>query len=380
MASRPVVGGAGAACTVRAPGRVNLIGEHTDYNEGFVLPAAIDRFAWATAVAREGRRIVVHSENLRDTVTIDLDATGGEGEPRGHWSGYPRGVVRSLAAAGVRLRGAELRLSSDVPVGAGLSSSAALEVAIAHALLCVAGETLDPRRVAALCQRAEHEFVGTRCGIMDQMIACLGRAGHALLLDCRSLEASAIALPAEVKLVLCNSRVAHQLAAGEYNLRRTQCEAGARALGPGESGAWALRDVTPELLESRRGRLDPVVFRRCRHVVGENLRVQALADALRRGDLGRVGPLMAASHASLRDDFEVSCPELDLLVAIAAPLEGVYGARMTGGGFGGCTVNLVHDAALGAFRHRIAREYARTTGRALEILVCEAAGGAEQVG
>jgi galactokinase len=369
--------GAGAV-VVRAPGRVNLIGEHTDYNDGFVLPAAIDRFAWVAAVARPDRKLIVQSENLGDTVTLDLDER--DAVPRRDWSDYPQGVARALLEEGVPLRGAQLRLSSEVPLGAGLSSSAALEVAVARALLEVSGAALPPERVARLCQRAENDFVGARCGIMDQMISVLGSEDHALLVDCRSLEHRAVPLPAGLKLVLCNSLVRHDLASGEYNRRRAECEEGVGILAASLGREVpALRDVAPSELAAARDRMPDVIYRRCRHVVAENRRVLETVAALERGDLASVAQAMAASHESLRDDYEVSCPELDALVDLAGGCAGVHGSRMTGGGFGGCTVSLVESASVGAFRHRVAAGYRRAFGRSPEIVVAEAAAGASAV-
>jgi galactokinase len=280
-------------------------------------------------------------------------------------------VARALLDDGVALPGAVLRIASEVPLGAGLSSSAALEVSVARALLALAGRQLEPERVALLCQQAENEFVGTRCGIMDQMVASVGRPGHATLLDCRSLGHRAVRLPAGLRLVVCNSMVRHQLAGGEYNRRRAECEEGVRILASDRGSAvQALRDVEPIDLAASRERMSDVVYRRCRHVVSENRRVLELVGALERSDLASIAALLADSHASLRDDFEVSCHELDLLVEIATATPGVYGARMTGGGFGGCTVNLVEEGALAEFRHRVAARYRQASGRIPEILVC----------
>src|SRR5581483_4887834 len=324
--------GAGAVL-VRAPGRVNLIGEHTDYNDGFVLPAAIDRFTWMAAAARDDRKVVLHSESVGETVTFDLDEPSAP--RRRNWSDYPHGVARMLLEAGVALRGAQMRMASDVPIGSGLSSSAALEVSVARALLAVAGADLPLERLALVCQRAENEFVGTRSGIMDQMASCFGREGEALFLDCRSLAHRGIAVPGHLKLVICNCLVKHELATGEYNRRRAECEEGVRILAAATGrDIRALRDVDAAELAAHRDRLSDVVYRRCRHVVLENRRVLEFVAALDRNDVAATGRLMAESHASLRDDYEVSCRELDVLVEIAASSPGVHGARMTGGGFG----------------------------------------------
>ncbi|HTF32293.1 MAG TPA: galactokinase [Myxococcota bacterium] len=367
----------GEARLFRAPGRVNLIGEHTDYNDGFVLPAAIDFQTFSAAARRKDRCLRIHSENLGETVTFDF----GEGAPRrrGHWSDYPLGVAATLARDGHALTGADLLLYGEVPPGAGLSSSAALEVATALALIAVAGLELRPIETARLCQRAENEFVGTLCGIMDPFVSRLAQAGHALLIDCRALEGRAVPIPDAVRLVICNSGVRHALASGEYNARRAQCEQGVRALAEVNPRVRALRDATLETLEENRGRIPPVVFARCHHVVSENQRTLEAAAALERRDLAALNPLMAASHASLRDAYEVSCRELDVLVDAAAPLEGVFGARMTGGGFGGCTVNLVRADAVPAFREGVTQAFERATGRKPKIYESSAAAGASEL-
>jgi len=362
------------ALAVRAPGRVNLIGEHTDYNGGFVLPVALDRATWVAAVPRSDRKLVVQSEDLVETVALDLDEV--DPAPRGDWSDHPQGIARALLAAGLPLRGANLRVASEVPIGAGLSSSAALLVAVGRALLALAGAALDPVELALLCRDAENRFVGTRSGVMDPMASLLCERGCALLLDCRSLGHRAVRLPPGLSLVVVDSGVRHRLADGEYNRRRRECEQGVAALARDRPGPASLRDVSPGELAAARDRLDPVAWRRCCHVVDENRRVLECVVALEALDLDRVADLMARSHASLRDDFEVSCPELDLLVAAATDLPGVHGARMTGGGFGGCTVNLVEHAAVDGFRHRIASAFRRETGGTPAILVCEASDGA----
>jgi len=364
----------------RAPGRVNLIGEHTDYNDGFVMPAAINRDCQVAAAVRSDRRLHIRSANLAKDFEIELDA---HVQPAGNWTDYPHGVAVMLLREGIALPGANLLIHGDVPLGAGLSSSAALEVACALALLDLAGAgtRMDRMQLALLCQRAENEFVGARCGIMDQFIACHGRAGHALLLDCRSLQYRALPLPADVHLVVCNTMVKHAIAGGEYNQRRAQCEEGVRLLAQAIPGKQirALRDVTLAELERERTRLPELVYRRCRHVVTENERTQAAAKALEAGDLAEFGRLMAASHASLRDDYEVSCPELDLMVGLAKREPGVLGARMTGGGFGGCTINLVQARHSEQVQQSLARKYEAQSGRRPEIYACRAAAGAARL-
>jgi len=357
----------------RAPGRVNLIGEHTDYNDGYVMPVAIDRFTTVTAEVRPGRRLTVQSAAFEGGVEIDLDAPG-EG-PAGTWSDYVRGVAAVLERKGHRLRGADLAIGSNVPLGAGLSSSAALEVSTGFALLDLANHAIDRTALALACQQAEHEFAGTRCGLMDQFIACHGRAGHALLLDTRTLDAVWLPLPADVQVIVCNTMTRHSLASDGYNERRADCEAGVRALAVRMPRIRALRDVTYSDLDANRDVLPDRVYRRCRHVVTENGRTLSAADALRDGDLARFGVLMGASHASLRDDYEVVTRELDVMVEAAMEVEGTIGARMTGGGFGGCTVNLVRAEAAADFVARVRDTYAARTGRTPEIYACVASDG-----
>jgi len=361
----------------RAPGRVNLIGEHTDYNDGFVMPVALDISTWARVSPRDDRRLQIYSENFDEEVEVDLDDS--QLAARKHWSDYPIGVAVMLDRAGHRLHGARLEIRGEVPIGSGLSSSAAIEVATACALVANAGLQVDKRELARLCRQAENEFVGARVGIMDQFVSLFGQAQHALLLDCRSLEFKLLPLPDNVRLIICNTMVKHELASSSYNERREQCEAGVKHLAQFLPDVKALRDVSIEQLEQYRGGLSEVVYRRCRHVITENARVLAAGDALARGDLREFGKLMAASHQSLRDDYEVSSDELDLMVELAEKIEGVYGARMTGGGFGGCTVNIVAEDHADVFQSTVAREYERITNLQPEIYVCTVANGAEEV-
>jgi galactokinase len=356
---------------------VNLIGEHTDYNDGFVMPAALDFSTWVRLAPLEQHRLQIFSENFNEEVAVDLDDP--KIAARGHWSDYPIGVAVVMERAGYRLRGAQLRIRGDVPIGSGLSSSAAIEVATACALAANAGLKIDSRELALLCQRAENEFVGARVGIMDQFISLFGRAQHALLLDCRSLEFKLLPLPDNVRLIICNTMVKHELASSAYNERRAQCEEGVRVLARDYPNVKALRDVTIEQLEAHRSELSEVVYRRCRHVITENARVIEAGEALEDHDLDRFGKLMAESHVSLRDDYEVSADELDLMVELAAQLEGVYGARMTGGGFGGSTVNLVREEKAEEFRARVAEGYEQMMKRKPEIYICSAGNGAEEV-
>lgn len=360
----------------RAPGRVNLIGEHTDYNDGFVMPAAIDLYTYAAIKPRDDRTLCIHSENFSESCEFDLD----EPAPiaREHWSDYVRGVAVILELAGYRLRGADLAIKSDVPIGAGLSSSAAIEVATGLAMLDNSGIEIDRVELAKLCRQAENEFVGMRCGIMDQFISCCGKSRTALMLDCRSLEYRSLPIPSNVRLVICNTMVKHELAASEYNTRRAECEAAVRHFAGRLPGVRALRDVTVDDLASLGGELSAALMRRCRHVISENARVAKAANAFELGDLDALRPLMAESHRSLRDDYQVSCEELDVMVELASQVEGVYGSRMTGGGFGGCTINLVNADRVAQFKESITRGYQQATGILPQVIVCSAADAAAQ--
>ena len=361
----------------RAPGRVNLIGEHTDYNDGFVMPAAINFSTSVTYQPLAERRIEFYSENFHEKIVLDLDEL--PREKRYHWSDYVVGVALMLEQAGHRLTGASLSFSSDVPIGSGLSSSAAIEVATAFALNAASSLQIERKELAKLCRRAENEFVGARVGIMDQFVSLFGEKDKALLLDCRSLDYKLLPLPADIQLLICNTMVKHALASGGYNERRAQCEEGVRELSKVWPGITALRDVSLVELEQQRDVLRPVIYSRCKHIVSENERVLASAAALERSDLGGFGTLMNESHRSLRDDFEVSCAELDLMVELARRVEGVYGARMTGGGFGGCTVNLVARDRVEQFKLIVGPGYQKATGLKPEIYVCQAMKGAEEI-
>jgi len=363
----------GRARVYRAPGRINLIGEHTDYNDGFVMPAAIEFYVWIAIAPRNDRKLLLHSINFSETVEIDLQ---GGVAPRNHWSDYVSGVAVMLEQAGHHLQGANLLIRGDVPIGSGLSSSAAIEVASGLALLENSGLDVDRLELVQLCRRAENDFVGARVGIMDQFISGCGQAGHALMLDCRSLEYRLLPLPRELSLVVCNTMVKHELASGEYNTRRAECEEGVRLLSGSLPGIRALRDVTLAELEAQACILPEIIYKRCRHVISEDARVSEAAAALEQGDLETFGALMAESHRSLRDDYEVSCAELDLMVELAVQQEGVYGARMTGGGFGGCTINLVRTDAVDEFQSQIGAAYEKSTGLAPQIFVSPAAEGA----
>lgn len=363
----------------RAPGRVNLMGDHTDYNDGFVLPAAIGFHCWTAISGRADRDFLIFSENLQDTAVLRDGQEAGDALPR--WSRYPHGVIRELRNLGYDISGANICISSDVPIGAGLSSSAAIEVSSAYALLGLFRHRIEPLRVALLCQKAENDFVGTRCGIMDQFTSCHGQAHHALFLDCRSLEYRTIRIPDPFRLVICNTMAGHQLGSNEsqYNVRRDECLEGVRRLGRVFPHVRALRDVTLAQLEKHRELLSDTLDKRCRHVITENDRASQMASALERNDRLLMRDLMHASHISLRDDYEVSCPELDLLVHLAGQQEGVYGSRMTGAGFGGCTVNMVVADLVAKFQDRVSAAYLAETGRKPEIYVCEASDGAGAV-
>jgi galactokinase len=361
----------------RAPGRVNLIGEHTDYNDGFVLPAALDVATTAAIAPRRDRTLRVHSLMMGETVDFDLDEPNPKA--RKHWSDYVRGVAWVFESAGHRLTGADMVIDSTVPLGAGLSSSAAIEVATGYALLRNSGLTVDLTRLALACQKAENEFVGMRCGIMDQFIACHGAEGHALLIDCRSLDRRLVPIDPGVRLVISNTMVHHQHAAGEYNLRRHDCEEGVRRLSAALPDIKALRDVTLVDLERHKDLLTPVIYRRCRHVVSEDERTVRAADALAAGDVALFGRLMNESHVSMRDDFEISCREVDQMVALNQAVEGVFGARMTGGGFGGCTISLVEAAAVDRFRETVARDYEGATGIKPQIFTSTAGAGVGEI-
>jgi galactokinase len=358
----------------RAPGRVNLIGEHTDYNDGFVMPAAIDFSCYSAIRSRSDRTLSVYSQQFQENIEFNLDRLGGP--PKKHWTDYVRGVAAVLRDEGYPLKGADLLIDGQVPIGSGLSSSASIEVSSALALTSLGGITVPLGTLARLCQRAENAYTGARCGIMDQFVSCFGRQDQALLLDCRSLEMTYLALPPNVGLVICNTMVRHELAAGEYNERRASCERSIEAIRKFLPNIRALRDLTLEDLEKYRSLLPEIDFRRCRHVITENARVIDAKEALRHVDLARFGQLMYQSHNSLNHDYEVSCRELNLMVSLARNIPGVYGARMTGGGFGGCTINLVEREVVPEFQTSVAREYEKLTDLSPQIFASSAAGGA----
>jgi galactokinase len=361
----------------RAPGRVNLIGEHTDYNDGFAMPAAIEFYCWVAVGSREDRKLSIYSEEFSAAADADLDSESHQ--PSKTWSDYPVGVALQLEQAGFRLRGANLLIESEVPMGAGLSSSAAIEVATALALADQSGWSPDRVQLAQLCQKAENEFVGARVGIMDQFVSLHGQEDHALMLDCRALSFDSLLIPDSVKLVISNTMVKHELASSEYNRRRSECEEAVRRLAEVLPGIRALRDVSLEQLERHRDVLSEVIYKRALHIVTENARVLDSAEALRSGDIARFGMRMAESHRSLRDLYEVSCRELDLMVDLAYQQRGVFGARMTGGGFGGATINLVDARYAGEFKEKMAKAYQKETGLVPQIYICKPAEGASAV-
>lgn len=358
-----------------APGRVNLIGEHTDYAGGFVMPAAIDFGTLAAATPRTDDCIGIWSENFQELVEQPLHGA----LRHGHWSAYALGVAQALRDAGVTVPAFNLSLSGDVPVAAGLSSSASVEVATAMAVLRISDREMPLDQVALLCQRAENVYVGSSCGIMDQFIACNGAEDHALLLDCRSLQFRLSPIPHDVSLVIANTMVKHSVAGGEYGNRRAEVEEGTAILRRHRPEIQLLRDATPEDLEKWGHVMPDKIMRRCRHVITENIRTVAAADALDAGNLRELGRLMAEAHASYRDDFEASCEEADIMVDAAQPLPGLIGARLTGGGFGGCTVNLVESAHAEQFAGRLAEKYKQATGIDAEIYRCHASDGTHAV-
>ncbi|WP_114191816.1 galactokinase [Edaphovirga cremea] len=358
--------------TVKAPGRVNLIGEHTDYNDGFVLPCAINYETVISCAKRDDRKIrviAVDYDDQEDIFSLDEPILSSKQLP---WANYVRGVIKHLQQRNADFDGVDMVISGNVQQGAGLSSSASLEVAVGQALQSLYHLPLDGVALALNGQEAENQFVGCNCGIMDQLISALGKAGHALLIDCRSLETRAVSMPKNVSVVIINSNVKRGLVDSEYNARREQCEVAARFFG-----VKALRDVDPTLFFSISDELDPVVSRRARHVITENDRTLAAADALAKGDLKKMGQLMAESHASMRDDFEITVPPIDTLVEIVKSVIGERGGvRMTGGGFGGCIVALIPSDLVDEVQATVAREYPAQTGLKETFYVCQPTDGA----
>jgi galactokinase len=368
--------GGAATHLVQAPGRVNLIGEHTDYNDGFVLPCAIDRGTVIAARRRSDATVRVVAADFggaRSEFRIDTTIAPSADAP---WSNYVRGCVQQLLGQGLALTGAELAIAGDVPQGAGLSSSASLEVAVIQAFKSLQEfDSLDPTHVALLAQAAENQFVGCACGVMDPLISAHGKAGHALLIDCRSLQCTPVPLPPGIAVMIVHSRVRRGLVDSEYNLRREQCETAARHFG-----VDSLRDVSMAVFDTCQRGLDPLVMRRARHVLTENQRTLAAAEALAAADMPRIGALMAASHASMRDDFEITVPPVDQLVEVLQHSIGdAGGARMTGGGFGGCVVALLPETMVDAAREAVASRYRAPSGEAAQVFVCHASQGAGEL-
>jgi len=356
---------------------VNLIGEHTDYNDGFVFPMALENYTAVVITPRKDRVLSLWSENMRESISIPMDENL---QKRNNWSDYPVGIAKMLEDEGFKLTGADMYIESEVPVGAGLSSSAALEISTALALLSTVNGKMDNIRLAKLAQRAENKFVGMNCGIMDQFISIHGEKDKALFLDCRNLTLQQVPLPSDkIRIVICNTMVKHELAASEYNKRRAECETGVKLLSSALGPIKALRDVSMDKFSALQETLPLVVQKRCRHVIAENERTVTSIEALQKNDLKRFGELMNASHDSLRDDYQVSCRELDIMVNIARKVPGVLGARMTGGGFGGCTVNLVDKDKVGHVCELIYSHYKKTTGTEAKIYISAAAQGAHEM-
>lgn len=360
-----------------APGRVNIIGEHTDYNDGFVLPMAINRRTHVAIGPREDTHLRIRSLVLNAAAEADLEAASARREQK--WINYVAGVSWILEQRGVKLRGADILIDSEVPIGGGLSSSAALEIATGLAMTAIAEVEVEPVQLAQAAQEAEHKFAGAKVGIMDQLTATLGKKDHALLIDCRSLEVKPISLAKlDATIVVCNTNVKHDLASSAYNERRAECERGVEILSKKLPHVRALRDVSIAEFENYETDLPEPIRRRCRHVITENDRTLKAAEALESGDRETLGELMRQSHESLKNDYEVSSRELDLMVGIAGRSDEVFGARMTGGGFGGCTINIVSAAAVEEFQQLISREYRDATGIVPDIYVVAADDGARE--
>jgi galactokinase len=360
-----------------APGRVNLIGEHTDYAEGFVMPVAIDFATLAAISPRSDGKIVIHAENYGEQREFDADSL--PKERSSHWSDYPLGVIAILAGEGLPIPAFSLSLWGDVPLGSGLSSSAAVEVSTALAVTSLLGVQYPGPVLARLCQRAENEFVGSACGIMDQFISANAARDHALLLDCRDLSYKLAPIPESVALIIANTMVSHAVTGGEYTSRRAQVEEAAAVIARHRPEVRFLRDANLDDLAKYGSEMSPLALKRARHVITENTRTVAAADALIRHDLKELGRLMAEAHVSYSRDFEASCEEADAMVELAQNLPGLIGARLTGGGFGGCTVNLVEQQHARDFSAALGQRYAARTGITPQIHICHASGGARRV-
>ena len=356
----------GEPILVQSPGRVNLIGEHTDYNNGFVLPAAIDKHIYLAMATNDSDCSRFYAIDRDDT--FESDISGELSKSDKGWPNYLLGVVDQLRRHGYDSEGFDCVFGGDVPIGAGLSSSAALECGVLFGLARLFDWDIPAKNMAKIAQKAENEFVGVQCGIMDQFVSLNGKKSHAMKLDCRSLEYEFHPLKrSDIHIVLCDTQIRRELASSEYNVRRSQCEEGVRTLQQFDTGIDSLRDVSPALLNEHREMLDPVVFKRCTYILEENKRVLDACGDLEKNDLTSFGRRMFASHAGLRDQYEVSCTELDLLVDAARTIDGVIGARMMGGGFGGCTINLVEDQYLELFKEQISAHYKKETGSEIRI-------------
>lgn len=345
----------------RAPARTNIIGEHCDYNDGLVMPVNMALYTWLAIAPREDRRVRIRASNFDQLVELDLD--GIQQDPDGGWQEYPKGVLSVLQDKGLGLRGADILINSEIPIGGGLSSSASLETAMALAMLTISRQNVDRRLLAWMCKEAENDFVGVSCGIMDQYIIALGSSGHAMMLDCRFMEFEHVPLPPEARLLVVNSGVQHRLDEGDYNNRQSECQRAVDLLSEKQGGLTALRDASLELLETNRHELGDVLYRRSRHVVTEIQRVRDALNSMKENEPARLGQLMNASHESLKNNFEVSCEELDTLVGIARDCDGVFGSRMVGAGFGGCTVSLVATGSVERVRNEISSRYAVHLGQ-----------------
>ncbi|HEV2296618.1 MAG TPA: galactokinase [Tepidisphaeraceae bacterium] len=374
-----IFGTGGKIRVIRAPGRVNLIGEHTDYNEGFVCPMAIEPEVRIVCRSRDDGNVRLASAAFpQEIVEFSTSEKITPGDPK--WANYSRGVVAEMLAAGIPLTGMDALIVNTLPVGGGLSSSAAIEVGTARALLTLTGETMDPGRIALLCQKAEHEYAGVPVGIMDQTAVASGKPGHAMLLDCRDLSKQFVPIEErELRVVIVNSMVKHELSGGEYAQRRRQCEQGVQFFQREDPSIKALRDVTMPQIEAAKGKLDEVVWRRCRHVVSENGRTTAAAVKLEQKKYEEAGELMRQSHASLRDDYEVSIPQLDFLSEEAMKVKGVYGARMTGGGFGGCIVALAQPRSVEPLTEHVTKSYQGKYGITPNAFATTATAGASEI-
>jgi galactokinase len=366
----------GPAHLVRAPGRVNLIGEHTDYNEGLVLPAAIDREIWIAFEPWDRQAVELTSDDFGEAASFSFEGLSPETRGAKSWIDYVAATAWAMRDAGLPIRGFRGVMDSNIPIGSGLSSSAALEMASSWALAVPGAQRPDAGSMAAIAQRGENRYVGVNCGIMDQFASAAGVAGNALLIDCRINQFKAAPMPPGLSLVVCETGSSRKLEASAYNTRRSECELGVKLIAEREPGVTALRDVDEAMLERNRNRLPEVVARRCEHVVREDARVMATVVALANGDLDALGRLFAASHASLRDLYEVSSAELDAMVDIAVSVPGVVGSRMTGAGFGGCTVSLVKHGAEEALRDAVLAQYQKRTGLQPRVYIVAAVGGA----